>query len=331
MGLSEAEKAALREIQSEGTESQFTGRTKLERPKTPFYKLLNCSPNATDKERAAFKPGIRISEDCIAQSIRAVILYTSDGRKLVKKVGGKFATTCCSYDGESPAPKIAAPECNKLTSEGLVNILSKFKGYDKAKIEAKVAELTEDNALAFCSIKTANGFIPMCPKARWNEDAGTSGPCKPLVHLFGFDIERQTVFKMELTGRSIASDKRFTSPLALYRKWLGQKRVNCYAFTVELSPAKDGAFYHLNVENYTPIIDAEERARMKAMAHETYERFQRNASWTPSKQSEEGAEEAPQKTAAPAPKVAPKATGREDDYVGTALGEDDLPDDVSFD
>ena len=311
MTLTDSEKAALKMIQAEGVEENFSGKTRKERPRTPFYKLLNCSPKATDEERADFRPGIRIGDD-VVDKVNAVILYTSDGRKLVKKVEGKFTTTCCSYDGESPAPKIESPECSKLTTDGLAGILAKFKGYDKAKVDAKVAELTEDGALRFCSIKTANDFIPMCPKSRWNEDAGVAGPCKPCVHLFAYDLDRKVVFKMELTGRSISSNKKFTSPLAIYRKWLGQNRVNCYSFKVELQPAKDGAFYHLDILSYTPLLDAEERARIKQLAHDTFEGYQRNANWTPDAKKQE---EAPQPVA-------------KDSTVQEALGDDDLADDV---
>lgn len=314
MGLSEAEKAALKDIKADGMEDNFSGKARAERPKTPFYKLLNCSPKATDEERAAFTPGIRVGDDVVSK-INAVILYTSDGRKLVRKVEGKFTTTCCSYDGESPAPKIESPECAKLTTDGLVGILSKFKGYDKVKVDAKVAELTEDGALRFCSIKTANDYIPMCPKARWNEDAGVAGPCKPCVHMFAYDLDRNVVFKMELTGRSISANKKFSSPLAEYRKWLGQNRVNCYAFKVELLPAKDGAFYHLDIQSYIPLVDADERARMKQLAHDTFERYQRSANWTPKTQEQE---QAP-------PVVVDNAPIKE------ALGDDDLAEDVDFD
>lgn len=325
MGLSDSERVALKEIQKEGFEEAFSGRAK---PKLPFYKLLNLSPNSSPEQMTAFEPGIRLDNGELAQEIKAVILVTFDGRRLTKKVDGKFQTTCCSFDGEVPAPKIVEPECKKLGVEGLVAILSKFKGYDKTKIDEKVAELTEgSDKLTFCSIKTAQDYIPICPKARWNTEAEVAGPCKQVVHLFAYDIERSQVFKMELTGRSIMTGKKFQSPLAKYRKWLGQQRVNCYSFAVVLSPAKDGNFYHLDVKDYKPIEKADNRSRMKALAHEFYERYMRSAAWTPDMAKKvEAVEIQPEIKPEPKPKAAPKAA-REDDYVEAALGGDPLPDD----
>lgn len=295
MAISDAERLAiLNDIRSEGQVSGFSEKVAGRRPKTPVYRLLNPSPNSTDEERAEFKPGIKIGEE-VVNELKCVVLFVADGRRLKRKIDGKHQTTCMSFDGESPAPRIKEPECQKLTTEGLVNIISKFRGYDKAKIESKVKELTEDSpSLKFCSIKTARDFIPLCPKARFNEDAGVMGPCKAVVSLYAYDIKRKQVFRMELSGKSIRNDKKFQSPLASYRKFIGQQRVNYFSFVVTLAPVKDGGYYYLDFKDYMPIAKPENREEMKQLAVEQREGFERMVSWAPGQNAEVQAPVAPE-------------------------------------
>lgn len=259
----------------------------------PTYKVWN--PNPTEKGDAT--PGIvmttvevkgdeKIKHKEVVDSVKAVILYQSPGRKLARGTGKTFQVACQSHDGLRPSLRVEAPLCRKLTAEDVASVFSQWKGYDQARVSAKVQEVTEHTGkLQFCSLKTNDGFIRLCPYAKKDPDTGRAGACKEHIFVHCYDLEREREFKMELTGRSIERGN-FTSPFHEFFKGLreqgpvinGKPRgLPCFAFSVTMSSAPSGGFFYLNVTNPTPIESAEERSRYKVKAEKAREAYEKDA------------------------------------------------------
>lgn len=276
----------LAEIRAECDDKEACGEQA--RTKTPYYRVRNMDPRVEYDENNRFIPGIVVDKSQPpVDSIRAVILYSSDGRKFQRKSQTGLETVCESFDGLTPAVRVKDPQCRKLDAAGVAAVLSAFKGYDKAKVESTVSDLTESTGkLQFCTMKARDGFIPICPKARFDKEEGKGGPCKPIIKLVGWDLDRQQVFKMDLSGGSIFKNERAIAPIREFRAWLGQKQVPYYHISVRLSAKKDGKFYILGVDDYQPIGDQLERAKLKAMADSAKQSYMKTATFIPSTEAE---------------------------------------------
>lgn len=289
----------LAQIRSEVTDSDFVPES-TERPKTPFYRVANRDPNKEYNEKNPFLPGIVIAKDQPpVESVHAVILFSNNARKWQKKVSGKMELACCSYDGLTPAPRIKEPACRKLDAAGVSAVLGKFRGYDEAKIQTTTNDLTEGTGkLQFCALRTKTGGIPICPKARYDEEEGKSGPCKPYVYAVGYDLERKTLFRMDISNSSLRAQKgdKPASPFLQYRAWLAQNRLPYYAIGVKLSAVKDGQFYTLNVSDFAPVAELEVRHQLKQMADAAKESYGRTAAFVPMTEEEKAKREEEEKT-----------------------------------
>ena len=288
--------AAIQEIASEDSDPAFSGPTgggKKQFPRRPHYKLMNPTPDGPALPMPGFKlstfnEGTGVWEEEKVPELKGVILYASDTRTFKKGAKGEIA--CQSFNGEQAAPKIVAPPCRKLDTQGVAAVLSNFRGMDKAKIDERVAQLVDGQGkLSFCAIKTkTGGFIPLCPMARYNEDTGQAGPCKPGITLVMWDIKRERVFKMDIGGRSISdSQKKGVSEYQEFRKMLGEKRVPAYAFVVTLTPKgetnQDGTaskFYTLGL-TASPISRPENRKAMGEKAIVVRDAYIKSANWVP--------------------------------------------------
>ena len=244
------------------------------------YKVLNSKPGdpAPDKSgivktKSAKADGKKqiLSSDLVDE-VRAVILYTSDSRLLYTT-----KVVCCSDDGYTPSGRIESPMCKRATAQDVAEVLSKFKGYDQARITSVTQELTQDTGkLCHCSIQTNNGFIPICPASRY-DDMGRPPACKQQVFVAAWDIDAECLFYMTLTGLSIRNDRKFKSPFHCFRDFLAKKKVPAYCIEVTLSAAKAERSYVLDVQNFTPVADAAKRGEFKKMAEAELERYVRRA------------------------------------------------------
>jgi len=285
--------AAIKEIAGEDHDPDFSGpqsasSEKKRFTKSPFYKLLNPTPGGPALEKAGIRMDTYNAEgekqQEVVEKVRAVILYASDIRTFKRGKQGEIA--CQSFNGVQPAPRIVAPPCKKLDSDGVAAVIQRFRGMTEARITEQVAELTGGTGvLSFCTIKTkTGGYIPVCPMARYDEERGTAGPCKPGISILAFDVDRKRVFKMELSGRNVRDDKKMRSPFQSFRHMLGEARVPSYAFVVELTAVPDAepgaaqVFYTLGVKA-KPITKPENRKEMAEKAIEARDLYMRIANW----------------------------------------------------
>ena len=303
-------------IAAEGYEEGFSGDREYSEPKFApreqvSYKVwnnspANPSPTATPGIVMKVKkpiPGAKKGEPRygpaeteVVAKVRAVILYTSDGRELGRGQGAQYQTVCSSHDGEVPSVRISKPLCRSVTADDLAQTFSQWKGFDKAKVDAKVADVTQGSGkLSVCGLKTKDGFITLCPYGRKDPVTGVKASCKQHIFVHAYDIDRKREFVMKLTGSSIQTGK-FIAPYHEFFKFLRSagpvgedgkaKGLPCYAFRVDLAPLQDKAFYLLNVTNWKPIESAENRAEMKDRALAAREAYDRQAAFLSKEQYE---------------------------------------------
>lgn len=284
----------LKEIAVEDDTEGFDGGVNYSKKSSnfqflPTYKVWNPNPQNLDAPKTPGMVMVTVDGDGkdktkkleTVQTIKAVILFSSHGRKFAVGQGKTYEVKCCSHDGENPSVRIKAPFCRQSTAQDVAQIFAKWKGMDQTKIDAKVKEVTNGaGKLQVCGLK-GNGVIALCSKARFNEDERRAGPCKPNIYIQAYDTERKREFRMELTGGSIRYDNKFISPIHEFFKYLQtatDKPLNCYNFEVELSSTPNGAFYLLNVKNWKVIDDGTVRADMKRRALEAREAYEKDAS-----------------------------------------------------
>lgn len=261
----------------------------------PVYKVWNPNIkwNAARDGEQPITPGMVMNttyfendepkkEREIVDKVIAVILYTSHGRKLETGQGQSFRTICSSHDGQTPSARIDEPLCRQSTTQDLVRIMSGWRGMDQAKIDARIKEVTNDaGQLMVCGLKASNGTIELCPYAKRNAVTNKQGDCKPHIYVQAYDIKKERQFKMELTGKAIWNGK-FIAPFHEFFQYLRKASpqtggLPCYAFVVELSAATDGSTYYLNVTNWKPISQLENRNKMKELALKAREGYEKQA------------------------------------------------------
>jgi len=331
------------EIAAEGFDPQFSGALsysgnvgKAEREATYYqYKVWNPNPK---KPEATPTPGIvmmttkikgqqREKTIEVVPKVKAVLLFASPGRKLTRAGGAAVcsAHTTSRIEGsifthQIPSVRIKDPLCRRASASDIATILSQWKGYDQAKIDAAVKELTEGGKLQACGIQAKDGFIPLCPYARKDPVTGKRGDCKAHFYVVAWDIERSREFTMELTGQTIENSNRFIAPFHEFWKFIrtaGPKKDNastglpCYAFSLDISSLTIGDFNIVNIANWKPVAKAENRKQMAEKAKGAAERYQKAASklstedWKAQRDAQNAAKAAAQPVAQPAPSVAP--------------------------
>ena len=265
----------------------------------------------------------------IVPHLECVILFASPGRKLATGKGAMHRVVCQSHDSNCPSTRIAEPLCRKVTSEDIANVLVKWKGYDKARIDGVVSELTAGSGkLQFCGLKKNDGdTIPLCQFAKRDPITGQSAACKQQVYVVGYDLNNKREFEMTLTGGSIRHDQKFTSPFYEFFRFLrnqgeivdGQRAGEPnFAYSVTLDSVKDGAYYLLGISNYKPL-DAETRIWMRELAIAARDSYNRMAHWVP------GQKPAAQPTVTPAVVSAPTVIATVPEATKANWDGDDIP------
>lgn len=309
----------------------------------PDPKITYDNPDVPPEQRVSRTPGVVMATSRkaggkwersveIVPTVRAVILYNSSGREVKVLEKGKPCIKCSSHDGIHPSMKIREPFCRDATADDIATLISGWSDMNQAKIEARVKEVTEGGKLSMCSIKTATGFIPLCPHAKKNPRTGAKAICKQHVTVKCWDVERQREFTMTLTGSSMDNGPKFISPFYEFYNFLrqhgkevdGKKRgLPSFAFEVEMSSMTQGPYYLLNVKNYQPIVDAEVRGEMKRKAEAAREGYLKGSMYVPKEEYEKSRASAP---AAPpvAPSAPPPVTIRTEP-TAPSFDDDDIP------
>ncbi len=248
-------------------------------PVTPGIKMTVVTGEGDDRKYATE----------VTESLNAVILFRSVGRSIK---GDKGRIVCQSHgtvlddkgDKLRPSLRITQPQCRNATAQDVAQVFAKWKGFDQAKIDAKVEEVTDGTGcLQVCGLKGKDGrMIPLCPSAQWGEYRGKKikPDCQPNIFVHGYDLDRNREFKMELTGNSIRNDERFRAPFFEFFKHLRTTDAACFQWRVKLSGLKNGdtAFYVLNVTDFHALGESEVK-KMEQMALDARERYIRQASW----------------------------------------------------
>lgn len=285
--------ATFKDYAEEDIDPRFGGKAAVPTSgRRPIYKLNNRSPMGGD-----FTPGITMKEgekSEVVSEVRAVVLMHSRTRFLWSKTG----LLCGSDDGQSPSARIEKPKCQAVTAAQVAEVLSQFKGFDRARIVDLTDKLTENTGkLQMCGVaKSDGGCIPICTMGKRDERG--PAPCKENLYLACYDIDRKRQFTMRLSGGSIRKDKGVTAPVWNFLARLGQQSVPCYAAAVTITPLQhDSGFYVANFAAEEPL-DESLRDEMKALAHKELEAYERRAS-SDFKPKDEGlvAKDAPQSAA----------------------------------
>lgn len=280
-------------------------RRRTPTPTLPTYKVWNSNPKAPGATptpgvvmRTMTREGERsVYQNEVVESVRVVFLYRSIGRKVEGQDGGiKCQSHGYVLDPEGkkarPSLKITEPFCRDATAADLAKVFSEWKGFDAAKVDAKIQEVTEGTGcLQVCGLKAKDGsLIALCPSARWTKVGrkNVKPDCKPHVFVVGYDLERNREFKMELTGGSIQADQRYTSPFANFFASLRGKPEGknvCFAYEVTLGFKANGAFYVLDVHSAKELPEAD-RSQMEVRALDARDRYLRSAMWLSKEQYE---------------------------------------------
>ena len=299
----------LDEVSAEGydeaqTPFGSTGKTMKSFTKYPKVKVWNPDPSKPGAERT---PGLVVStptmtgrtaegkeiytwDKIIVPTVKAVLLYATPARRLATGQGAQHRTVCQSHDGHVPSLRIDKPLCQRATSEDVAAILSQWKGFDKAKLEERIQEVTlGSNKLSFCGLKKSNGdTIPLCPLARKDSITGQQGACRPHIYIKAYDLGNNREFEMELTGSSIRNDARYISPFHEFFKYIRSagKPVDgrptglpYYIFEVDLTAQPNNQYFVLGVSGAKILESSDLRADMKARALTAEEDYQRSASF----------------------------------------------------
>jgi hypothetical protein len=282
-------------------------RRRAPMPELPTYKVWNPNPKNPGQP---VTPGVvmvsvtgrgaeKVKSEERTDKVRAIILFRSAGRMLAGGEGKNFNVQCQSHGyitddtGKKmrPSLKIQQPLCRDATAQDVAQIFSQWKGFDQAKIDAKVAEVTEGTGcLQVCGLKAADGsLIALCPSARWTKVGrrNIAPACQPREFIHAYDLDRKREFKMELGGQSIKNDQKYVSPLFQFYAWIraqGKEAVS-FQYEVEISPLQNGAFYVVNVANPQKIDEAL-LAEIEPRAHDAKDRYLRQASWLPKEEYE---------------------------------------------
>lgn len=208
-------------------------------------------------------------------SVKAVILFMVNTRKLALGKGANFRVACESHNGYVPSLRIKAPICRNTKAEDVAATIGKWKNFTKAKVDAAVQELTEGTGcLQKCGLRKEDGsVIRICPASKSN--LGQPAPCKERVLVRCWDLERNRPFDLELSGPSVGNDKRFVSPLFEFIGKLGDKEP--YQYDITFSAKLHEKFYILNVGAVACEDSAQVQERAKR-AEENYNRYLLNAS-----------------------------------------------------
>lgn len=321
-------------------------RSKVPTKRAAFYKVWNADPKVVYNDETGPKrtPGIvmvtnegtkdnpkKVTE--VVDKVRAVILFKSEARKLARGSGPNWRIACQSHDGCHPSLRIEQPLCRKTKAQDLAQIFSQWKGFDEAKVNAKVQEVTDGTGeLQICGLKTKNGVLTLCPFAKKDPDTGQAGACKSYIYLHCWDIDRQREFKMELGGKNTYASEKFTSPIHEFFKFLrssehkdsegNPKGLDCFSFVVEFSPKKTEANYYLDVTNIRPIEQSSNRQDMRERAQRVKQLYEQDSLWV-SKEEYEKLKQANQ------PKLAQPVAAPQTPTVPTPAPVEDKP--VSFD
>ncbi len=252
------------------------------------YKVYNEFGGCSDKSKAGMvlrrttvtkqEDGTKTYEKDFktVPEVRAVLLYWSPMRTLRK--GKKGEVRCSSHDGVVPSVGIDDPLCRLTTAEDLVQIFSKWKNFDQTKIDAKLEAVTENGKLTVCGIDTGKGCIRLCPFSKKDPNTGAPPACKESVVLFGYDVDRELVFRMELTGKSMRNDANFVSPFFAFLEQAHSAGKSLFNYMVTLKPAENDKYWYLDIADVMPIAGPEMAAEMEKQAEETRERFEKLAS-----------------------------------------------------
>lgn len=208
----------------------------------------------------------------IAQSVNAVLLYSSMARNLSTGMGKNFRSLCSSDDGITPSLKVSKPLCSSLTAEALAETLSQWKGFDKAKVDAKLEELTQGGKLKVCGLKTATGSITLCPYGRKNPVTGKKGDCEPLQKLFLYDLDRKRTFTMDLSGSSIRFFEDKVADYHLFMQHVSRMQASCFNFSFTLAPKDEKGYYSTGFSNYIQLDEAVSE-KMKELAFKARDRY----------------------------------------------------------
>ncbi len=254
-------------------------------PRTYYkYKVWNANPQKPDAPRT---PGIvmvsetgrgedRVKEVEVVDSVRAVILFKSTGRELARGSGKAFRTVCSSFGGDAPSAGIDKPLCKKANAQDLAQIFSQWKGFDQAKVDAKIAEVTDETGhLKICGLKTKDGHINLCPFARKDPDTGQAGACKSHVYLLCYDLDRKREFTMQLGSKNTWSGEKYTSPILSFYKEVHKGDRDSYEYEVELLPELNGSNFILGVKKLNEITEQHELDNLHARAVNAAESYRK--------------------------------------------------------
>lgn len=240
-----------------------------------LYKVWNNNPKAPSPEptpgvimvESELVSGAWVKRKEVTPSVRAVVLFGTPSRILKTNNG---AAACLSKDGLRPLESLARKGCEAATSDDLVKIMSTWKGFDKTKVDSTVSKLLNDEGrLSFCAL---DGKVPLCPQARRDPFSGKVN-CRSTYTLFGYDLERERQFKMELTGPSQYDNaKRYVAPIFDFMREVFKQKKKCYELAVDISPLKKDDLYVVNFSNWSPV-DAGSVSLYEEKAKAAYARY----------------------------------------------------------
>lgn len=211
------------------------------------------------------------------------ILYIAHKRKLT---GFKGAVMCSSCNGQTPnTDKHKEPLCEQLTSEELSNTLSKWKGFDKAKVSEKMKELVNTSGrLRVCGMPKIDGtIIPLCPST----SSKLKSNCKPYIHVFAYDIDRDRVFEMELGGSSIRNWGEKLSDFSRFLTTMRKSKKPLFTKKVKLFANNEGSYCNLGLETSSDDVSSDMLSNLVVMSDKAEDKYiRRSKPFVPKTQSD---------------------------------------------
>lgn len=195
-------------------------------------------------------------EPVIVPEIRAVLLFFAPKKRAFTfKPKPDLTKTVAAYD--------------------LIQIMSQFPGYTKTRIDTAVGAIKAGKLVV-------NGLPDLCP-IEIDDSVEGYDPMTSSLLVKGYDIDNSREFNLELTGKSVKSDQRYTAPFWEFIRFLRAQPPLAgddigratYEYLVTLKPGSpDNLYYYLDVTDPQEINNDSLAQDMHDRAHRAKAKYQ---------------------------------------------------------
>ena len=266
--------------------------------------------------------------NAVTPSFKGSIVAVAIGRvwKTYDKSKG-FITHCQSFDGDAPAKRYKdAPitTLDKDTVEQLVSsqIDDKFDWKEEA-VQNTLAQVTEGNACVKCTNKGKRDYR-ICPALAENK-------CKKVVTVFGYNVERDEAFQIEVIASSVLPGyngrlkREVTPPFTERLQAIGEDYIS---YEGEITTELFDNFQRLTFLKPVPIQNSALIDKLKGLREEAFSGLAAKQAWEPDYSNNNNAGPLKQVSDTPSDLPEPRSTTSDTEGVMPSKTQSQLAQDV---